>query len=373
MKTTNTQSNGVSPMDPWTLIAGTAAQQTRFGEIPKYVEGLYDLNNRTYAWMVPNGSWGESNAGLIVGKNEALLVDTLWDVKFTRAMLDAMRSLTDAAPIKYVVNTHMDGDHWWGNQLVAKAEIIISQAGYDEILSVQPKSMLQLNRLGKLLSTIRLFGADKVGHWLQGMMAPYDFNEVTPTLPTRTFKGELTLSVSDRQVQLIQVGPAHTQGDLMVYVPDAKTLYTGDILFIESTPVMWGGPLDNWLAALNRILDMDVDVIVPGHGPITDKSGVQQVKAYWEYVNTHVRQRYDAGQTAKDAACGIVLSDDFAEQPFAHWNSPERMITSVHTLYRHLQGRTGHPKAPEMINILRKQALLAHQLPDAEPSVMRKS
>lgn len=372
MKTTQSQSTGKSLMDGWTLVAGSGAQRTRFGEIPKYVEGLYDLNNQLYAWMVPNGSWGESNAGLIIGEGEALLVDTLWDVKYTRAMIDAMRSLTDVAPVKYIVNTHADGDHWWGNQLVPQAEIVTSQDSYDELLSVKPKSMLLFGRVGKLLSAVGLFGADKVGHWFHGMVAPYDFQEVTTVLPTRTFEGELTLDVGGRQVQLIQVGPAHTRGDLLVYVPDAKTLYSGDILFIGSTPVMWAGPVENWLAALDHILDKNIDVIVPGHGPITDKRGVQQVKAYWEYVNTQVQQRYNAGLSAGDAAYDIVLGDDFAQQPFALWNSPERMMTNVHTLYRHLQGRTDHPKVPELINTLRKQALLAHQLPNAEPAVMRK-
>jgi len=372
METTNSKSTGIDLTDRCKLIAKSGTRHTRFSEIPKYVEGLYDLNNHIYAWMVPNGSWGESNAGLIIDKGEALLVDTLWDVKYTRAMLDAMRSLTDVAPIKYVVNTHADGDHWWGNQLVSKSEIITSQACYDELLSVQPKSMVLLDRMGKLLSAIRLFGARKVGRWLRSMMAPYDFHEVTPTLPTRTFEGKLTLQIGDRQVQLIQVGPAHTQGDLMVYVPDAKTLYTGDILFIESTPVIWAGPLDNWLATLDSILDMDVDIIVPGHGQITDKSGVQQVKDYWEYVDTQVRRRHNAGLSARDAAYDIALSDDFIKQPFARWNSPERMMTNVHTLYRHLQKRIDHPEIFELINIMCKQALLAHQMPNAEPSVMRK-
>jgi glyoxylase-like metal-dependent hydrolase (beta-lactamase superfamily II) len=86
------------------------------------------------------------------------------------------------------------------------------------------------------------------------MVAPYDFQEVIPRLPTRTFADELTFDVGGRRVELIQVGPAHTQGDVLVYVPDAKTLYSGDILFIGSTPVMWAGPVENWLAALNRIL-----------------------------------------------------------------------------------------------------------------------
>jgi cyclase len=358
-------------MKHWTLAVGSNARRTRFSETPRYAEGLYDLNHRLYAWMVPNGSWGESNAGLILGKDEALLVDTLWDVKHTGAMLDAMRFLTDAAPVKYIVNTHADGDHWWGNQLVPQAEIITSQASFDELLCVQPKSMLLLGRLGKLLSAVRCFGAGKVGHWFQGMVAPYDFQEVVPRMPTRTFVDHLTLAVGGRQVALIQVGPAHTQGDLLVHVPEAKTLYSGDILFIGSTPVMWAGPVENWLAALDLILDMDIDVIVPGHGPITDKRGVQQVKAYWEYVHTQVQQRFDAGLSAGNAAYDIALSDDFAGQPFALWNSPERLMTNVHTLYRHLQGRSDPPKVPELINIMRKQALLAHRLPDAEPSVMR--
>ncbi len=65
------------------IIADTGRQRTRFGETPQYPEGLYDLGNRVYAWMVPNGSWGESNAGLVVGEGESLLVDTLWDLNFT--------------------------------------------------------------------------------------------------------------------------------------------------------------------------------------------------------------------------------------------------------------------------------------------------
>ena len=372
MRTAQSQGTEKSLMDRWPLVAGSGAKRTRFGEMPKYPEGLYDLNAQLYAWIVPNGSWGESNAGLIIGEGESLLVDTQWDVKYTRAMLDAMRSLMDAAPVKYIVNSHADGDHWWGNQLVPEAEIITSQASYDDLLSIRPRSMLLLGRVGKMLSTVRLFGANKVGHWFQNLVAPYDFHEVTSLLPTRTFEGELTLHVGGRQVQLIQVGPAHTQGDLLVYVPDAKTLFSGDILFLGSTPVTWAGPMDNWLVALDRILEMDIDAIVPGHGPVTDKRGVQQVRAYLEYVNTQVQQRYDAGLSARDAAYDIVLGDDFSRHPFARWNSPERIMTNVHTLYRHLQGRTEHPKVLELINIMREQALLAHQLPEAEHSVMRK-
>ena len=362
----------MSTMDHLACISPSGAKLTRFKEAPRYAEGLYDLNNGLYAWMVPNGSWGESNAGLIVGDGESLLVDTLWDLKYTRAMLEAMRSLTDAAPIRSLINTHADGDHFWGNELVTGAEIITSKASYEELLTVKPQSMIMLRKVGKLCSALRLFNADKVGHWFQGMVAPYDFAEVHHTPATRTFSDRLTLQAGGREVQLIEAGPAHTQGDLMVYVPDARTLFSGDLVFAGSTPITWTGHVDDWLGKLDDILAMDVDIIVPGHGPVTDKDGVRQVKAYWEYVNAQARTRYDAGMSARDAAYDIVLDADFATQPFSGWNSPERMMTNVHMLFRYWRGRTDHARVPELMNLMRKQALLAYKLPDAQPAIMRK-
>ena len=359
-------------MDKCTLLAASEAQRTRFDEVPKYREGLYDLGAAIYAWLVPNGSWGESNAGLVVGDGESLLVDTLWDLKYTGAMLDAMRPLTKAAPIQYVVNTHADSDHWWGNELVAEAEIIASQACYDEMQHLQPGSMVLLSRIGGLLRSLRVLGADKVGRWFQNMVAPYDTGAVTPTPPTHTFEGALTLTVGGREVQLIEVGPAHTHGDLLVYVPDARVLFSGDILFIGSTPVMWAGPVENWLAALDRILGMEVELIVPGHGPVVDQANVRPVKAYWEYVADEAHKRYDRGMSASEAAYDIALGDEFSRQSFADWNSPERMMTNVHTLYRQWQGRTESLKPFQLVNLFRQQALLAHQLPDAQPAIMRK-
>lgn len=359
-------------MDNFTCIAATGAKYTRFGETPRYREGLYDLKNRLYAWMVPNGSWGESNSGLIVGEGESLLVDTLWDLKYTGSMLEAMSPLTAGRPVKYLVNTHSDGDHFWGNELVTGAEIITSKASLEELLTVQPKSMIMLGKVGKLLSTVRVLHSDQVGHWFQHMVKPYDFAAVHHTPATRTFSGELQLSVGGREVRLIEVGPAHTGGDLMVHVPDARTLFTGDVIFSGSTPITWTGQVDHWLEALDRILAMDVDTIVPGHGPVTDKGGVRQVKAYWEYVRAQVRQRREARLSARDAAYAIALSEDFSGRPFAAWNSPERLMTNVHMIYRHLDGRKDQARVPELMNLMRKQALLAHRLPDAQPAVMRK-
>ncbi len=359
-------------MEHFACIAPTGAEFTRFREKPKYAEGLYDLGNDVFAWMTPNGSWGESNAGLVAGDGASLLVDTLWDVKYTRTMLDAMKPVTKDAPIGYVVNTHADGDHFWGNQLVADAEIVSSENCRGQMLHVLPKSLLMLEKLGKLLRAVKIFDADKIGHWFCQFTAPYDFGEVVHTPPTRTFEQELVIDVGGRQVVLIEVGPAHTNGDAMVYVPDAKVLFAADILFIGTTPLIWAGPVKNWLDALDKILDMDVEAIVPGHGPVTDKFGVETVKSFWTCVEEQVRRRFEAGMTEKDAAFDIVSSDSFARTEFKDWNSPERMMVNVHTIYRNLKRNPKPPTIIEMINIFSKQALLAYRLPNAQPAIMRR-
>src|SRR5436305_7980941 len=99
------------------------------GQPARYPAGLRDLGGGLFAWLQPNGGLGESNAGLVVGDEESLLIDTLWDLRLTRRMLDGFARYVERAPIKWLVNTHGDSDHCWGNQLVSGAEIIATRAG----------------------------------------------------------------------------------------------------------------------------------------------------------------------------------------------------------------------------------------------------
>jgi len=353
-------------------IAPTGAKKTRFREAPAYAEGLWDLGNSLYAWMVPNGSWGESNAGLVTGKGESLLIDTLWDLRHTRTMLNAMEPVTRNAPLSLLVNTHADGDHFWGNQLLGdKVVSITSQAAREEMDHHKPRSMIAFSRLGKYLKQMPFGRTRNVGHWFEALCLPYAFDEVEHTPAMETFSGTVWKEVGGRRVQLIEVGPAHTRGDLMVYVPDARTLFAGDILFIGSTPVMWAGPVENWIRALDLILGLDVETIVPGHGPITGKDGVRNVKTYWEFTHGAAQRCFQAGIPAHKAASRIVSSAEFRKMDFATWDSPERMMTNVHLLYRQFRGKNGHLSVPAKVNIMRKQAILAHSIPDARPAMMR--
>jgi glyoxylase-like metal-dependent hydrolase (beta-lactamase superfamily II) len=240
----------------------------------EYTKGLKDIGNGLYAWLQPDGGWGWSNAGLIRDGDASLLVDTLFDMALTREMLDAMADATGigADKIGTIVNTHANGDHCHGNGCCPQAEIIASEASAKEMAEVPPAMLAQLKKMGAQLGPAGSYFAD--------IFAPFDFENVDERTPTQTFSGTLDLKVGDKDVKLIEVGPAHTGGDVLVHVPGDKAVFTGDILFINGTPLMWAGPVANWIRACETIIAMDVDVIVPGHGPVTDKAGVRLAKRH---------------------------------------------------------------------------------------------
>ena len=83
-----------------------------------YTRGLHELGDGLWCWLQPDGSWGWSNAGLVTAEGGSLLVDTLFDLNNTREMLDAMRRVAERSPIEAAMNTHGNGDHCFGNQLL---------------------------------------------------------------------------------------------------------------------------------------------------------------------------------------------------------------------------------------------------------------
>ncbi|MGI5193317.1 MBL fold metallo-hydrolase [Streptomyces sp. CA-288835] len=260
-----------------------------------------------------------SNAGLVTGRGESLLVDTLYDLRLTRAMLDGLAPVTDAAPVATVVNTHGNGDHWFGNQLVAHAEIIAARGSLTDMRQVGPAEMRALT------------GADTAaGRFARRIFGRFDYSGIQPVLPHRVFDGETVLDIGGTEVRLIDVGPAHSAGDTIVHVPRARTVYTGDIVFAGSTPVIWHGPFANWLTACDLLLSLDVDTIVPGHGPVTTKEAVRTVRDYLSYVHEQATARFNTGMPAEAAAHDINLGR------FADLDESERLAVNVHTVYREL-------------------------------------
>lgn len=313
-----------------------------------YTRGLHETGDGTFAWLQPDGGWGWSNAGLVVDGDEALLVDTLYDVPLTAAMLDEMRAAVPAATaISTVVNTHSNGDHCNGNELVAEAEIIASAATAEGMGEESPQMM------ARLLDNADAMG--ETGAFFRRCFGSFDFAGVTKTLPTRTFSGRLDLAVGDTAVELVEVGPAHTAGDVVVHVPDRRTVFTGDILFIGGHPIVWVGPIRNWLAACDLIESWGVETVVPGHGPVTDLRGVRAVRDYLEWITAESTRRFEDGMDALTAARDIA-EKELGTSRFASWGDAERIVINVDTVHREWSGAS---EATPTVELFGRMAQLA--------------
>lgn len=308
----------------------------------KFTAGLHEIGSGSYAYLQPDGSWGWSNAGLIVSDGESLLVDTLFDEQLTGAMLAKMKAATGIGgdEITTLVNTHANGDHTFGNSLIGNAEIIASHAAAEEISELPPQVLAEMIRATD--------EREPLGAYLRQCFGAFNLAGVTLVPPNRTFSGRLDLLVGDKAVKLIEVGPAHTRGDVLAYCPADRTIFTGDILFIDGTPIMWAGPVGNWIAACDMIMALDVDVIVPGHGPLTDKAGVGRVREYLVYIDREVSKRYVDGMSVEEAAFDIALGD------YANWLDSERIAVNVDTLYREYSGSTAPPDVLHLFSLMAK-------------------
>jgi cyclase len=288
-----------------------------------YRTGLHQLGHQSFAWLQHDGSWGYSNAGLITGDGMSLLVDTLFDLRLTQAMLDGIAHLTDAAPIATLVNTHANGDHCYGNELVKNAEIISSTSAAEEMPHTPPSMMASLGGV-----------PGEVGEVFTKYFGAFDFSNITLTLPTRTFDGALTIHVGGKPVHLLEVGPAHTLGDVLVHSPLDGVVYTGDILFIGGTPIVWAGPLGNWVKACDAIIEFGAETIVPGHGPVTNADGVREVRDYLATIDEEASVRQAAGMDAWEAAQDIHRTMWGKVPTLPEWGEFGRIAVNVDTSYR---------------------------------------
>ena len=148
--------------------------------------------------------------------------------------------------------------------------------------------------------------------------------------PPRTFTGELEVAVGDVTVRLVEVGPAHTAGDVLVELPDRGTVFTGDILFNGGTPVVWAGPFANWIGACDRIISHGWDVIVPGHGPLASAEDVHRLRRHLTWLVDEVTPRQAAGMSVDDTIADIDLGE------WADLGECERLAVNVDTLYAEL-------------------------------------
>ncbi len=290
-----------------------------------YERGLAEVGEGVLAYLQPDGGWGWSNAGLVSDGERTLLIDTLFDLTLTETMLAEMRrAVPAAAQIGTLVNTHANGDHCYGNQLLAGARIVASARTAEEMDELPPAAM------AALVENAPHMGA--LGEFFLRCFGSFDFAGIEPAPPDQTFSGELQLRVGEREVHLLEVGPAHTRGDTMAWLPGERVLFTGDVLFNGAHPIAWAGPVSNWIAACERIESLAPRAIVPGHGPLAELDDVRELRAYFEYLYEQARAARDDGLSALQAAQRMRLDR------WADWGEGERLVVNVANVYAELSG-----------------------------------
>jgi cyclase len=293
--------------------AAFLAGQGRAPQIPSWPTELRQLAPNVYAYTQATGpgvnNASLSNAGVIAGPDSLLAIDTLGPPVHAKAFKAAAMKAT-GKPFGRVVNTHHHRDHTNGNCFFAPVEIVSHE----------------FTRGATIEQGIPARPYEDRPQWQEGM------NELKLAPATTTFTGTMTYRYGELEVQLISNGPAHTWGDVMVYLPQRRILFAADIAFYYVTPAGQSGHITKWIEAIDRIMKMDVDVIVPGHGPVGSKKELADTRAYLDLIANETRKRYARGMTPGQAAADIDLGR------FENWTNPERHAWNTVRLYAEFNG-----------------------------------
>ena len=173
-----------------------------------------EVADRIFCYLQADGSWGLNNAGFVVGRRGATVIDTCFTERRTRAFIDSIRGVTKL-PLQTLINTHHHGDHTHGNYLFPDSTIVAHELCREAILEAglpQPD-----NPIGMLFPNV-------------------DWGNLELAAPAVTYQDKMTLYIEDLRLELIFMGPAHTTNDTVVWLPDLKLLFSGDLIFNEGTP-----------------------------------------------------------------------------------------------------------------------------------------
>jgi len=277
---------------------------------------------------VRNGIWltqttarvFNSNALVIVNDEDVVLVDSHVTPSKARDLIEAVKAITDK-PITALINSHFHWDHAHGNQEFADVPIIgheytrmkMATAPLDE-----PTYVSGINgnaaTLERLAEQIEAAEDDEEREGLEAHRAMFaahaaDFDEIAPLPPDVTMNEKMTLFRGSREIQIIFLGRAHTGGDVAVYFPQDKLVFTGDMAF-GGPSFLGDGYVDEWPQTLENLAALDFDIFVPGHGPpVTDLSSIPKVQEYYRVLWERTAEQHAAGVSAEEAAEAIDMSD----------------------------------------------------------------
>ncbi|MFF1478082.1 MBL fold metallo-hydrolase [Streptomyces sp. NPDC058301] len=309
-----------------------------------------------HAWIPHvSGSWGFANCLLIASGTQAALVDTPYDGQMTRTLLEAAAAVLPAgARVETIVNTHANGDHCFGNSHFPGAEIISTRASLDH-LCAEPDP-------GQMHHLVHGTPADQpLGWYMRRHFGQYQYYGIQLVPPTLTFTGRHQFAVGAIRVELIEVGPAHTMGDLIAHLPDQGVVCAGDIVFIGDHPAHWQGPLSGVTAACEAILRLEPQTIIPGHGPIVGTDELRDYQQYLQDLEGAIHDGHARGHSAQHTAEQLMRADFYA-----HLGLEERLMITTAVEYRHLDGDNS---APDLIALANRAATWAfHRHHDGTPA-----
>ena len=229
-------------------------------------------------YTITAGEGVDSNTTFIITKEGVIVIDTRPTPTEAKKVLAEIRKLT-ALPIVYTINTHYHGDHTFGNQIFKNSKTIIAHKNVRNKLIESGQEHLSL------FKTFELPGIDEV--------------EITP--PNIIYEKEMEIWLGGYRLQLLYHGKGHTDGDTIIYIDQLRTVITGDLVFNKKIPYMADSYIDDWIASLKYIELLKNETVIPGHGPIGERTTIIAMKHYLMNLRELVLAQLKDNKTLKEA------------------------------------------------------------------------
>jgi glyoxylase-like metal-dependent hydrolase (beta-lactamase superfamily II) len=302
---------------------------------------LVKLSEKIFAALHKEGGLGICNTGIIDLGEQTLVVDATYTPVAAQELKTTAEMLT-ARPVSLVINTHHHKDHILGNQAFKpRADIISSQRTCDLIKENTKDELQQLKYDSK--ERILLLKEDlknerdpkKIAEMSETIYFLMDLSailpNINPTPPNITFEEKISLYGTKRQAECITFKLAHSPGDTVVFLPEEKILFCGDLLFAHKHPYMGSADIKGWIAALKTIMALEPEVIVPGHGYLAKIEDLQRMKEYLQFIEQAVSEVFSKGE-GKESLDNISVPDQFST-----WEQPERFHENLGLVYQKMK------------------------------------
>ena len=286
---------------------------------------LVEFGDGIYGCIHKFGGKAICNVGIVDNGKETLIFDSFLSPDVTEELLNAVKDM-GLSPVKYVVNSHFHNDHIRGNQVFSKDVKIISTRKTKELIEEEEPLQIAYEkenapaRLYYYDSLYNSFVGDKQSREYKQilMWRPYyetlsnSHIEVKTQLPNLFVDSILNLKGPNRKIQLISKGEGHTPSDLVMYLPDDRILFTGDLIFNKCHPYVAHGNIPKWKAWLDFMNSLEVSIIMPGHGQVGTEELIDKMMNYLQDLETTAEDLVNKNLSIEESD-NIAVPDKYKE------------------------------------------------------------